>query len=236
MSSGDLLLTMIKSERSALLSLDADFDVELCMIETLCGPSSKNRLLQKVLGCMPGQNDHHGPEATLHKVSQLGNTYLFKLADRAAQAKVEHVKGLLSLIVEGREPNVEEATQDPEFLAHVVSRFRFFVHSTTTGDNPTKIFGSDAVDALYLVAKNKHDNGQCKLENLTPLQVFRYLCNKESRDKVDALTKDVLGNAAEHLAAKAKGKIAKPKAKSSASSSSAGVADGATRSAMDLFM
>ena len=92
-------MAMIKSDRTSLLSVGPDFAMVLSMSEMLCGPSSKTRLLEKVLEPLPSATVTHTLEVALHKLNQLTSIYLVKMADRAAQGKVQHTKNLISTIV-----------------------------------------------------------------------------------------------------------------------------------------
>lgn len=128
------------------MSIDADFKVELFMLEELCGQSSEDRLLVALLELFPSRKNRTAVESVLQQVNMLKNKDVFEFSSRAAQGKMENVENILMAITDAREPKLGEYSDD-RFLRNLIPRLAYFVRHeepNSTVKVQDVLFGADA--------------------------------------------------------------------------------------------
>ena len=139
------VLKVLKSKRAHWLLLDADFHVEIWMMESLCGECSELRLATELLQQMPTPTRAKDPDVVLQLVHGLSETPSYKLASVSAQAKQGLVEDALSALVDARSPKLAILAQDPVLLP-IVTAFGNFIRYDQA--KPKKVFvGQEAYGA-----------------------------------------------------------------------------------------
>ena len=117
---------------------------------------------------------------------------LLKLSSRGGQKKLRVAQQLVESTAEGRKPDASVATECP-FIGHAIASFRRFVTAKVEGRG---VYGADALLEILAVATKKHPAKQASLQDVAPLQVFRWLLPPEKAEAADVLAKEISKTAA----------------------------------------
>eukprot|EP00969_Alexandrium_andersonii_P112666 4978978-Alexandrium_andersonii.AAC.1 len=85
-----------------------------------------------------------------------------------------------------RPPDFDNCQGDA-MMGEVISRLPFFLLAKKGSE---EVFGKDALEVLYNVAKDKFDKGTAKLDDVVPLQVWSYLIPQGQASLYSALVRE----------------------------------------------
>lgn len=130
----------------------------------------------------------HAIQASLQRITSLAKSDLFKFASRGAQGKVGAVQEGLACMLQGRKPSFAEE-QAGDFMNDILLRFPFFLKYN---NGEKDLFGKDAMQVMVKKLEAQYAEGVVTMEILEPFQVFNFLLDGPSKDKVSLITRKVM--------------------------------------------
>jgi hypothetical protein len=123
--SADLIQKMIFQKSTALLLMDADFQVELALLSSLTSDGAQAKINMEIMQCMPSAEKKFTCEETAQLLKNLAAGSLYTMSSRSGQQRLRMTQQLVDAVVEGRRPETTVVAQCT-FLAEVVGRFQWF--------------------------------------------------------------------------------------------------------------
>ena len=226
----DVVQKVVLSKTAALLLMDSDFGVELSVLNKITSDGTGARTHEDILGCLPMQRSVISAEASAQLLRNLAAGDLFKLSSRAGQQKLRATQQLVDSIAEGRKPDVSMA-KECGFIGQVISTFQWFVTARVENKD---VYGTDALLEILAVTTKKHQAKQATLQDVAPLQVFRWLLPPEKAEAADLLAKEISKTAATMID-RMKGASSSSKGASKKPGTQKASADTALQAALDMF-
>ena len=225
--SADLIQKMIFQKSTALLLMDADFQVELALLSSITSDGAQGKINSEIMLCMPSAEKKYTCEETAQLLKNLASGSLFKMSSRSGQQKLRMTQQLVDAIVEGRRPETSVVAQCT-FLAEVVGRFQWFLVRKVGGST---VYGVEALKAVMSDAHAKLAAKTATLADVAPLQIFGWLLAGEEKLKAETMVKAIVTSATSMADCM--------KSKSTASSSKSTAVkkqeDSALQKALDMF-
>lgn len=210
--------------------------VEFSLLRTLTGKNSEDRILKEILSKMPDEKHHSTPEQLMQYLIQLQSKELYRLSARGAQSKLTHAIQLLECVIEGREPSVDAALKDENFLAIFLNRFQYFpsVIVAAPGQKGAKRnqHGMEALNQLLKSVEEKINTSACTQEDIQKILPYTWLFVEKDRKRARAAHKAFQDA---EQAASSKGPTAKAKARGETPKEKS-KRDSAVASAMAMFI
>ena len=161
----------------------------------------------------------------MQRITSLAKSDLFKFTSRGAQGKVGAVQEGLACMLQGRKPSFAEE-QGGEFINDIMLRFPYFLRCK---DGEKELHGKAAMQIMVKKLEAQYAEGTVTMEILEPFQVYNFLLDFASKDKVCIIT----GKVMESMAAQVK--MHKKASKESRSSEEAQKGYSAYSAALDMF-
>lgn len=188
-STGDLVLTCVTTRKASWLNSDADFLVEISIMETLTGPASETTLLAKMLTHMPSPATARTVQEAFTAIEGMSSTAAFRLATRSAQAKHGIVSACLGRALDNRPADLATMSGDINMNA-LKAAMAFFVLSSAGTNPPT--YGTACLDAkLAPVQARQATGGALTQADVRELEIWQDLLSSENRAIATALIKTV---------------------------------------------
>jgi hypothetical protein len=130
----------------------------------------------------------HAIQASLQRITSLAKSDLFKFASRGAQGKVGAVQEGLACMLQGRKPSFAEE-QAGDFMNDIMLRFPYFLKHN---DGKKDLYGKEAMQVMVKKLEAQYNEGVATMEVLEPFQVFNFLLDAASKDKVALITRKVM--------------------------------------------
>ena len=188
-ASSDIVLQTLKSKRSHWMVADDDFHLEIAMIETLCGDGSERRLLAKIASLFPNETNRVSAEQVCQQMHAMTQTLAYKMASVPAQAKHSLIATVVGRLADGRAPQVNIIREDPS-LASVFSAMAYFVMWTESAGNSKGggvVFGSEALNNIFVSEKAKHDRKEATTSNVEMLRVYAFMLPSDIKEDAKSL-------------------------------------------------
>lgn len=194
-TSADMVTTLVYRRSASFRAVDAGFDVELAIVDGVCGEKAAINLKKETMATLPSEDSPILPEDSLQRIAKLVRSQVFQLAPLALQGKVQAVQKLISTVAEQRMLVFsEDYKKDTEFLADCVTRLQYFVSykvKAVDGKEHVK-YGTNALKAKLDDLISAHGDGNANANHCTPFIIFEYLLDSDSKEKARAITKDLL--------------------------------------------
>ena len=161
----------------------------------------------------------------MQRITSLAKSDLFKFTSRGAQGKVGAVQEGLACMLQGRKPSFAEEQGD-KFINDIMLRFPYFLRCK---DGEKELHGKAAMQIMVTKLEAQYAEGAVTMEILEPFQVYNFLLDGTSKDKVSIIT----GKVMESMAAQVK--MHKQACKESRSSEAPQKGYSAVSAALDMF-
>jgi hypothetical protein len=191
-SSGDMALQLIRTTEIEMKSLDADWGFEMCLVTSLCGEKSEDRLIANMLAHFPEQGKPLVTvETTISDISRMPQQDVFRLASISAQNKHTLCLKMLGRLIDGRAPDFATVEGDKSMLKIVLGLENFVQHEVAASSTAAGkcLYGAAALSATFAktMELSSTDNVDKELEQLN---AFRWLIKPEDLDAVNDFIKD----------------------------------------------
>ena len=133
-------------------------------------------------------------------------------------------------LAEGRKPDVSTA-KECGFIGQVTTTFQWFVTARVENKD---VYGADALLEILAVTTKKHQAKQATLQDVAPLQVFRWLLPPGKAEAADLLAKEISKTAATMID-RMNGASSSPNGASTKPGAQKASADTALQAALDML-
>lgn len=175
---------MVRSKKASWFALDSDYLFEVAIMETLSGPGSEKRLIDKMLSVFPDASKEVSIDDAIVQIDAVRSSASFSLATVTAQAKHSLVRTLLGRIKDTRPPGVSDLAQDAS-MSPVVSRLVYFMRAQDK--KKTALFGCSAITQVLETCEAKLKKVELNVEDVKPLRIWSYLMSTEKQASANTL-------------------------------------------------
>ena len=190
----DVLMDILQRQIKTFKGLDGDFDVDVAILQAICGDSGGAALKAHIVNVMPSKDVVRAPTDSLRLLTALMGQPVFKLSSREHQGKTNALIKALGLLTEGRSPDISQLKQD-SWLGTIVNQFEFFVREVqrsdkTKGKNVT-VFGASALKLKFNALVEKHTAGNANFGDVQFINAFGWMLEADQRKVVDSILTDL---------------------------------------------
>ena len=230
-ANGSSIIASLRPKFAKFYINDPEFQVEAMLMECVCGEGAAGRLTSQVLAILPEPDRLVSLASAIQKLNVLSGSAVFKIAPKAAQAKVSNTLKWLGRILDGRPPDFETTIFDEAFGA-IIEKIAYFAVATgpaKRGEEQVQVlyYGKAATKFMIEGVQKKFADGGCKLDDISDLKVWKYLMTGDQTKEAANLIEEV----EKHIASSGK---ASEKAKKKAAPEGS-KKDAAVQQAMALF-
>lgn len=193
---GKQCLSTMRTSITKCFAIDPEFFVESMLCEALCGDGSEARLMNRCLALLPtSESSEHSLESTLQAVTGLCGSGVFKLASLQAQAKIHLCMRWLTSLMDDRQPDLAEGSNDKS-MQQISDKLQYFCVYTkpATGSAPARrFFGSEALSQRFVACNSRlgeDSTDPLKLNDVAAFRTYAFLLPPALADKALKLVAD----------------------------------------------
>jgi hypothetical protein len=127
---GDKAVELMKLHDTPQKLIDPEWEFEMFLVSSLCGPKSEGRLVTKMLQCFPAPDKLIDIDSALRETALINQLFVYKLASKQAQVKHAMIVKCLGRLLDGRSPDFAAWGPDDVNLARVMAKLPLFVTCT----------------------------------------------------------------------------------------------------------
>lgn len=182
---GDKAVELMKLHETPQKLIDPEWEFEMFLVSSLCGPKSEGRLVTKMLQYFPAPGKLIDIDSALRETALINQLYVYKLASKQAQVKHAMIVKCLGRLLDGRSPDFAAWGPDDVNLARVMAKLPLFVTcpKKDAKGKITTIVGRVALNEMYTFAKEKPLD-DLTAEYVQKFQAFDWLFEEVLRKEV----------------------------------------------------